>query len=51
MTTDHLLQWLDAFNRKERYYLLTQALGGFGLAPQFATELSRVSGVQVPPSA
>lgn len=51
MANDHLLDWLWALNRKERYYLLSQALGGFSLAPQFAAELSRVARVPIPPNA
>lgn len=51
MANDYLLDWLWAFNRKERYYLLSQALGGFSLTPQFAAELSEVAGVAIPPNA
>lgn len=51
MAADHLLLWLDAFNRKERFYLLNQALGGFGLAPQFRNQLTPLVGVAVPSNA
>lgn len=51
MASDYLLEWLDAFNRKERYYLISQALGGFGLTPQFAAALGERAGVQIPSNA
>lgn len=51
MASEYLLDWLWAFNRKERYYLISQALGGFGLAPQFAKELGAVAGIAIPPNA
>lgn len=51
MANDHLLEWLDALNRKERYYLVNQALGGFGLAPQFRDAIRNATGVRVPSNA
>lgn len=51
MSSDHLLDWLEAFNRKERYYLISQALGGFGLAPQFLSGLSEKAGIPIPANA
>lgn len=51
MAAEYLLDWLWAFNRKERYYLLSQALGGFSLAPQFAAELGKAAGISIPPNA
>jgi hypothetical protein len=36
--------WLHSFNRKERYFLVKQALGGFSLDPNFRKQLSDVIG-------
>lgn len=48
VANDYLLDWLDAFNRKERYYLIKQALGDFELDPGFRTTLGSSLGLEIP---
>lgn len=48
MGNTHLIEWLGAFNRKERYYLVAQALGGFTLSPQFRALLGETIGQEIP---
>lgn len=48
-----LLQLLDAFNRKERFFLFTQAVGNpeFHLGVEFRDDLQRATGTAIPPDA
>lgn len=48
MGNGHLIAWLEAFNRKERYYLISQALGGFSLDRAFRDLLGRTLGFEIP---
>ena len=46
-----LIELLDSFNRKERFFLISQALGNFHLSDQFRRDLGEVIGVTIPPGA
>ena len=48
-----LIEYLDSFNRKERFFLIGAALGNpvFRLSRKFRVRLSKALGVQVPSSA
>lgn len=43
-----LVSWLEAFNRKERYFLVKQALDTFSLSERFRASLSRTINLEVP---
>ena len=49
----NLIEYLEGFNRKERFFLLGTALGNpkFGLAEDFRTKLSNAFGLTIPPDA
>jgi hypothetical protein len=44
----NIVDWLILFNRKERYYLIRQALGTFILGDEFRQALSEAIGVPIP---
>ncbi len=48
-----LLEMIDSFNRKERYFVFTQASGNssFTLGPEFRADLSKATGAAVPQDA
>ena len=43
-----LIELLDSFNRKERFFLISQALGSFQLSDDFRRELGAVIGLTIP---
>ena len=46
-----LIELLEAFNRKERFFLISQALGNFQLSEDFRRDLGGVIGLTIPHSA
>ena len=46
-----LIELLESFNRKERHFLVAQALGGFQLSDQFRAKLGKAVGVEIPAGA
>ena len=44
----NLLEVLESFNRKERFFLVKHALGSFQLSDDFRAELKRKIGVEIP---
>ena len=48
MQKPDLIELLESFNRKERYFLIKQALGHFELADQFRKELGDAIDVAIP---
>ena len=47
----HLIELLESFNRKERYFLIRQAVGGFKLSDEFRRELGNATGLAIPQDA
>ena len=45
-----LIELLESFNRKERYFLIKESLGGFELCNHFRSKLSEAIGVSIPDS-
>ena len=43
-----LIELLDCFNRKERFFLISQALGSFQLSDNFRRDLGAVIGLTIP---
>lgn len=43
-----LIELLESFNRKERFFLISQALGSFALSDDFRRELGGVLGLAIP---
>ena len=43
-----LIDLLESFNRKERFFLISQALGSFQLCDEFRTKLSRETDLAIP---
>jgi hypothetical protein len=46
-----LIECLEKFNRKERYFLVKQTLGNFDISPEFRILLSALTGIPVPTDA
>ena len=46
-----LIELLEFFNRKERFFLVKQALGSFQLSDQFRLELGTATGLAIPQDA
>lgn len=46
-----LIELLESFNRKERFFLVSQALGGFALSDDFRRDLGGAVSIAIPPSA
>ena len=45
---DHIGDWLIFLNRKERYFVVKQALGGFSLHESFRDQLASTLGLGSP---
>ena len=43
-----LIELLESFNRKERFFLISQALGNFQLSDSFRMELGKTIGLTIP---
>ena len=43
-----LIELLESFNRKERFFLIRQAPGDFRLSDQFREELGKTVDVEIP---
>ena len=46
-----LIELLESFNRKERYFLISHALGNFQLSDDFRRKLSKEIGLRIPGNA
>ena len=48
-----LIEWLESFNRKERFFLIGNALGNtdFSLSDEYRTKLGAVLGIHPPKDA
>ena len=44
-----LIKLLESFNRKERFFLIKQALGNFQLSDKFKRELGDATNLAIPP--